>query len=75
MKKIIAKTTLLLIIVSFLGLLVYVLYVKPMMQVKSADGFLEYLLVFIILTVMYGILVLLIKGIIKLIDWCASNVI
>lgn len=73
MKKTIARIIFLLLLLGFLGLAVYQMYVKPMMEITNTDGFFEYLYVFLILTAMYGILVLLVKGLIKLIDWCISN--
>lgn len=73
MKKWIARITLILCGLGIVGFLVYELYIKPFIKIKGLDHWYEYALVFILLTVMYGLVYLLIKGAIKLIDWAAEN--
>jgi len=74
MKKVISIIILISALIGGIGLVIYTLYIKPLSKIKGLDKWYEYALVIIIFSIIYGLIILAFKGILKLIDWAASNI-
>ena len=74
MKKIISIIFLISITLGVVGLVIYILYIKPLTDIKGLNHWYDYLLAIFMLSVIYVILYFAVKGVLKLIDWAASNV-
>lgn len=74
MKKAISIIVLIITLIGGIGLVIYTLYIKPLSEVKGLYKWYEYALAIIIMTVIYGLIFLALKGVFKLIDWAISNI-
>ena len=73
MKKVLSIIFLITITLVMLALFTYLLYIKPISEIKGLDKWYEYIIAIVILSIIYTLIFFAIKGIYKLIDKAVSN--
>jgi len=77
MKRVLSIIILSAITLCCLGVTIYCLYIRPLLEIKGLDKWYDYVVAFLILTIVYAIIstimFLAIKGIFKLINWATSK--
>ena len=73
MKKVLSIIFLITITLVMLALFTYLLYIKPISEIKGLDKWYEYIIAIVILSIIYTLIFFAIKGIHKLIDKAVSN--
>jgi hypothetical protein len=71
--RVVARSLSIILAVTFVSLLIWFMYIKPMSEVKGVTVWYEYIFVFIMFTVVYIIVGFMMSLVGKLIDWIVDN--
>jgi hypothetical protein len=74
MKKIISKIILIAAFLWIGGTTIYYLYIMPLVETKAIDRWYDYIVAIYILTISYGLLIIIASLLVKLFDWAISNI-